>query len=196
MSLSLFDGWLMRLLLTLFIPTVLLGLGCNDDDTYEPWPVYVTPNGYRFEFKDRGSIEFGWLDVVGEFERTAEAAALELWNVHGIPLGETRAVLRSYWIRVIDAFLFATPSSPTRYAAGAIEPQNRKMYLALYRRQRNDSGPSWTHFTWPSTGETHSGIPSSPYLPALTHELLHHFGLIPGSHRESYDRVHATEVEP
>lgn len=174
----------MRLLLTLFIPTVLLGLGCNDDDSYEPWPVYVTPSGYRFEFLDKGSIRVGGIDIVDEFEYAVELAATRLLIDNGIPLDETRSVVRSYWIRVIDGFLFHTYSSPTGYATGAIEPQNRKMYLALYRRQRNSTGPEWTWFTWPSTGETHSGIPYRELLPAFHHELLHHFGLIGGDQKE------------
>lgn len=183
----------MRSLILLLIPTALLGCPLEEDDSYQPLPVYVTMNGYRYEFKDLGSL--GVMSVSDAFDAAVEDAAAKLLAEYGIPLAETRAVVRGYWVRVIDAFLFGAQASSTGYATGAIEPQNRKMYLALYRRQKNASGPVWTHFDW-GGGNVHSGIPSGPYLAALQHELLHHFGLIPGTHKVGPSRDHVTEVEP
>lgn len=149
----------------------LLLLASCGDDTYTPWPVYTTNEGYSFDFLDKGSL--AEVDVCSEFDAAVLSAKQYLW-VYGIYPDHVEAVLKHYNIRVIDAFLFATPASVTGYATGAIAPQRYRLMLALYRRQKNADGPEWTWFDW-GGGNVHSGIPSDPYCPALGHELGHHF---------------------
>lgn len=158
-----------------FTPFQILALtffvvSCGDDSS--DVPRVVSPAGRTFYFQDLGSAAFG-ISVGGEFDQAVADSKAYLWR-YGIEPSDVDAALGRVTTSVVDHFLILTSASPTGAAAGIYWDGVRAIQLALYTRQRNVTGPPHTHYTWPTTGETHSGILPAP-CPALGHELGHYF---------------------
>ena len=175
----------MRNLLLLLVPTALL-YGCVDPDSPAPPPV-ITPAGYRLHFTDRGSMAIH--DVYTLLDQAVEDAAVELYQ-YGITYEQVVSACLKYTFYGVDHFLFGTTASSTGYASGMIGGGD--ITLAFYSRQRNTSGPEWTIFDW-GGGNVQSGIVPQFY-PALSHELLHHFGY--HHSKTTTNSVHVTSLSP
>jgi hypothetical protein len=156
----------MRNLLALLIPSALL-YGCWDETDLPP--MTVTPAGYRISFQDQGSMALH--DVYVLFDQAVEDAAIYLWR-YGITHAQVVAAAKGYPFIIHDEFYFPTSGSGTGYATGQII-YGKAIVLAFYSRQRNASGPAWTWFDFDGGSLMQSG--ALPAVPALAHELAHHF---------------------
>lgn len=175
----------MRILIALFIPTALLGLGCSSSEKrsskFPPGVMITSPAGRVIEFHDAGSRARG-VDVGGLLDEAVAHAEIHLAK-YGIGRDKVARALPIIRLHGIDDCAFQTISSETGWATGQYDERYRFLAVSLYsvRRIAADAPFPPEAVPWtcrrrqpPFPAEAFYGVLDKPF-PALGHELGHHF---------------------